>query len=115
MDIIKLLGVLVHIYCEISSDFKAYVTMDKRGVKQLLLRCQNALYAKMVASLIHYCKFTKSITSIGFYINPHDPCISNKVIDSSQMKICFHVDEYKLSHHEIKDNDFMIKWLCQDY
>ena len=115
MDIIKLWGVLVHIYCVISSEFKAYVTMDKRGVKQLLLRCQNALYGKIVASMIHYCKFTKSLTSIGFYINPHDPCNSNKVIDSSQMKIYFHVDEFKLSFRESKANDCMIKWLCQEY
>ena len=35
-----------------SSYYKAYVTRDKRGVNKLLLRFQNALYGKMVYSLL---------------------------------------------------------------
>ena len=81
------------ILCQIYSDYKAYVTRDKRGVQQFLLNFQNALYGTMVASLLYYCKFTKRLTSIGFEINPYDPCVSNKVINGSQMKICFHVDD----------------------
>ena len=52
MAIIKLRGVLVDHLCEISSDYKAYVTRYMRGVKLLLLRYQNALYGTMVASLL---------------------------------------------------------------
>ena len=70
-----------------SSDYKAYITRYKRGVKQLLIHCQNALYKTMVASLIYYCNSTKSMTSIGFEINPYDPCDVNNVIDGSHMKI----------------------------
>ena len=75
------------ILCKISSDYKAYETRDKRGVKNLLLLCQNALYGTMVASLLYYRKFTKSLTSIGFEINPYDSCVANKVIDGSYMTI----------------------------
>ena len=89
--------------------------MDKIGVKQLLMCCHNALYGTMVASLLYYHKFTKSLTSIGSEINPYDLCVSNKVIDSSKMKICFQVDDCKLSHRDSKANDLMMKWLRQEY
>ena len=81
----------------------------------MLLRFQNDLYGTMVASLLYYRKFANSLTSIGFDINPYNPCVTNKVIDSSQMTICFHIDDCKLSHSEIKANDNMIKWLHQEY
>ena len=97
MAIIKLIEVLVDILYKNYSDYKAYVTCDKRVFKQLLLCCQNTLYGAMVVILIYYCKFTKSITSIGFDINPYDPYIFNKVVDWSHMIILFHVDECKLS------------------
>ena len=71
------------ILCRIYSDYKAYVTRYKRGVNKLLLNFQNALYGTMVDSLLYYQKLTKSLTIIGFEINPYDPCVSNKVIDSS--------------------------------
>ena len=103
------------ILCKISLDYNTYVTRDKRGVKQLLLRCQNALYGTMVASLLYYCKFTKSLTSIGFEINPYNPCVANKVIEGSQLTMCFHIDDCKLSYRDRKANDIMIKWLLQEY
>ena len=37
------------------------------------------------------------------------------MIDKSHMKICFHVDDCKLSHHKRKANDFMMEWIHQDY
>ena len=114
MEFIKLRGVLVDIICKISSDYKAYVTRDKRRVNQLLLRLHNALYEKMVDSLLYYCKFTKSIASIGFDINPYDPCVANKAIDGSHMKIWFYVDYCKLSnrgHHTWAPS---YQWVCTD-
>ena len=116
MAIIKIRGVLVDILVKIDSDaYKSYVTTDKKGTKQLLVQCQNALYGTMVASLLYYRKFTKSLTSIGFELNPYDPCVANKIIEGEQMTICFHVDDCKLSHKDKKVNDRMIKWLRQEY
>ena len=71
MAFIKICGVLVDILMQIYPDvYKSHVTTDKKGVKQLLVQCQNALYGTMVASLLYYRKFTKSLTDIGFKINP---------------------------------------------
>ena len=112
MAFINICGVLVDILVEIFPNmYKLHITTYKKGVKQLPVQCQNALYGTMVASLIYYCKFTKSLTDIGFKINPYDPCVANKIIYRQQMTICYHVDDCKLSHRRSKVDDLMIKWL----
>jgi hypothetical protein len=74
MTIIKIPGVLVDILIQIAPDaYKCCVTNDKKGMKQLLVQCQNAPYGTMVASLLNNCKFTKSLVSVGFEINPYNP------------------------------------------
>jgi hypothetical protein len=116
MAIIKIRGVLVDILVKIAPDvYKSYVMTDKKGTKQLLVQCQNALYGTMVASLLYYRKFTKSLTSVGFKINPYDPCVANKIVDGTQMTICFHVDDCKLSHRSSRANNNIIDWLRQEY
>jgi hypothetical protein len=71
MAFIKIRGILVDILVEIAPDvYKSYVSKDKKGSKQLLVQCQNALYDTMVASLLYYQKFVKSLTDIDFVINP---------------------------------------------
>jgi hypothetical protein len=116
MDFIKICGVLVDILVEIAPDmYKSYVSRDKKGMKQLLGQCQNTLYDTMVASLLYYHKFVKSLTDIGFIINPYDPCVANNIIEGKQMTICFHVDDCKLSHRKKKVMDTMIEYLHQEY
>ena len=116
MAFIKIRGILVDMLVDIAPDvYKNYVYYDKKGVKQLLVQCQNAIYGTMVASLLYYRKFTKSLLSTGFEINPYDPCVANKVVDGKQMTICFHVDDCKLSHVDSTANDDMIDWLKREY
>ena len=82
MAFINICGVLVDIMVEISPDvYKSHVTTEKKGVKQLLVLCRNAMYGTMVASLLYYRKFTKHLTDVGFKINPYDPCVANKIIE----------------------------------
>jgi hypothetical protein len=116
MAIIKICGILVDILVEIAPDvYKPYVYQDKKGIKQLLVQCQNAIYGTMVTSLLYYQKFTNSLISISFEINPYDPCMANKMIEGKQMTICFHVNDCKLSHCNSKVNDRIIEWLHQEY
>jgi hypothetical protein len=45
MAFIKIRGILVDILVGITPDvYKSYVLKDKKGSKQLLVQCQNALY-----------------------------------------------------------------------
>ena len=83
MAFMKIRGVLiVDILVGIAPEmYKHYVTRDKKGVPQSLVQCQNTLYGTMVASLLYYRKFAKSLTDIGFTVNPYDSCVGNKMID----------------------------------
>jgi hypothetical protein len=106
----------VDILVEIAPDvYKSYVSKDKKGSKQLLVQCQNALYGTMVASLLYYRKFVKTLMDIDFVINLYDPCVTNKIIEGDQMTICFHVDDCKLSHRKTKVMDSMMEYLRQEY
>ena len=116
MAIIKIRGILVDMLVDIAPDvYKDYVTLDKKGNKQLIVQCLNAIYGTMMASLLYYRKFCKSLMDKGFIFNPYDPCVANKVINGKQMTICFHVDDCKLSHVDPKEMDRMIIWLKQEY
>ena len=116
MAIIQMCRVLVDILLEIAPEvYKPFVHINKKGVKQLLLQCHNAIYGTMLASLLYYKKFVKSLLLIRFEINPYDPCVANKMINRKQMTICFHVNDCKLSHHDHKAVDDFIEWLCQEY
>jgi hypothetical protein len=94
---------------------KSYVSQDKKGNKQLLVQFQNALYGTMVASLLYYQRFVKSLTDIDFIINPYDPCVANRIIEGKQMTICSHVDTCKLSHRKKTVIERMIEYLRQEY
>ena len=116
MAIIKIRGILVDMLLDIAPNiYSPYVTMDKKGVKQLIVQCLNAIYGTMMASLLYYNKFRKSLTKIGFLFNPYDPCVANKQISCNQFTICFHVDDCKLSHKSPKAIDGIIKWLRKEY
>ena len=82
MALINIRGVLVDILVEIVPDvYKSHVTTNKKGVKQLLVQFQNAMSGTMVERLMYYRKFTKSLTDIGFDINPYYPCVAKNIID----------------------------------
>jgi hypothetical protein len=59
-----------------------YVLINKSGQKVLLVQCVNALYGMLVAALLYYKKFVKSLTKQGFKLNPYDACVANKTVNS---------------------------------
>ncbi len=82
--IICVRGMLVDILVKIAPEvYGPYVTRDKRGNKILLLECLTALYGTMIAALLYYQKFTKSLKEEEYVMNPYDPCVWNKVIKGS--------------------------------
>ena len=112
----RIRGMLVDMLVKISPEvYSNYVTTDKKGNKQLLVQCLNALYGTMVASLLYYRKFTHSLKCKGYTMNPYDPCVWNKTIDGKQCTICFHVDDCKISHVSDAVIDQTIERLQKDY
>jgi hypothetical protein len=109
---IRIHGPLVNIMVSIAPDVDGpYVMVGKKGKKQLLAQCLTALYGTMVASLLYYKKFVKSLKSKGFKLNPYDPCVANKQVKREQLTVCFHVKNCKILHLFPKVMDKTIEWL----
>jgi len=90
-------------------------TSDENDQKVLIVECLNAIYGTIVAALLYYKKFVKSLTKQGFKLNPYDGCVANKIVKGKQITICFHVDDCKISHESTKVVDATIKWLRAEY
>jgi hypothetical protein len=81
-------GPLVDILVTITpSVYGPYVTVGKKGEKKLLVECLTALNGTMVALLLYYKKFVKSLRSKGFKLNPYDPGVSNKQVNGEQLTV----------------------------
>ncbi len=91
------------------------MTTNKSGQKVLIVEFLNAVYGTMVAALLYYKKFVKSLTKQGFKHNPYDGCVTNKIVSGKQITICFHVNDCKIAHECTKVLDATIKWLRAEY
>ena len=100
IETIKVCGELVDALLEISPEvYGPYVTKYKKGNKVLILRCKNAIYGTMVASLLYYMKFF----------------VANRKVDGKQQTLCWHVDDCKIIHVDSKVSDELIEILRQEY
>ncbi len=106
-------GPLVDILVSIAPDvYRMYVSTNKSGQKVLIVECLNAIYGTMVAALLYYKKFVKSLTKQGFKLNPYDGCVANKIVKGKQITICFHVDDCKISHNCTRPMAFRVTSKC---
>ena len=69
----------------------------------------------MVAILIYYKKFVKTLKSTGFQLNPYNPCVANSIVNNKQQAICFHVEYFKLTHKDSKVSGEFINTLRDQY
>ena len=79
------------IYCK-------FIIINRKGQTVLYIRLLNVLYGILKGALLFYEKLTADLLSIGFELNPYDPCVANKLVAGKQMTLCWHVDDMKLSH-----------------
>ena len=66
----------------------------------LYVRLSKALYGMLKAALLFYKRLMSELENMGFKINPHDPCVANKIVNGHKMTICWHVDDLKVSHKD---------------
>jgi hypothetical protein len=113
---VRIRGPLVDILVSMAPDvYGPYVSVTKTGQKVLIVECLNAVYGTMVAALLYYKKFVKSLKSKAFKLNPYDGCVANKIVKGKQITICFHVDDCKISHEVPQVIDETIDWLKAEY
>ncbi len=72
--VVRIRGPLVDILVSIAPGvYRPYVSTTKTGQKVLIVECLNTVYGTMVAALLYYKKFVKSLKSKGFKLNPYNP------------------------------------------
>jgi hypothetical protein len=69
----------------------------------------------MKSALLFYRKFVADLTSLGFDINPYDPCVANKIINGKQITICWHVGDLLIGHVDPAVVTRFLTWLAKRY
>ncbi len=53
----------------------------------MIVECLTAVNGTIVAALLYYKKFVKSLTKHGFKLNPNDGCVANKIVKGKQITV----------------------------
>jgi hypothetical protein len=69
----------------------------------------------LVSAMLCYRKLRDDLSGHGFEINPFDPCVANKTVDSEQLTVCWHVDDLKASQKNPEVVDDFIEWVRKQY
>ena len=99
--LIKFTGESVDILCKVNPNYEQYV-ITENGRRVICLQLAKALYGCVVSALLWYELFSKTLTNMGFTINPYDMCVANRQIDGQQCTIVWYVDDVKVSHKSDK-------------
>ena len=94
--------------------YRKYIEVEN-GKVVLYVEAWKAIYGTLKAALLFYRKFVKGLKSIGFKLNPYDPCCANRIVNGKQMTIIWHVDDFKVSHAEESELDDFIQWVKDNY
>jgi Reverse transcriptase (RNA-dependent DNA polymerase) len=114
--IMRLRGKLAELLVKVAPKiYTKYVIINKKGETVLYVKLLNALYGIMKAALLYYQKFVENLESIGFVLNPYDPCVANKMVHGKQLTVVWHVDDLKISHASEQVVTRMINWLERTY
>ena len=92
-----------------------YVTNNAKGKSVLYVKLEKAVYGMMKSALLFYHKLVADLISLGYTINPYDPCVANKEINGFQMTICWHVDDIIIGHKDPTVVSTLLKWLADQY
>ena len=95
----------VRVAPEICSD---YVTHEN-GKLILHAELLKALHGLLKSALNFCIKVVEYFKEERFELNPHDGCVSNKLVDGNYQTACWHADDLKVGHVDPKVNDILIK------
>ena len=109
-------GVLTELMVKVDPKlYHKYVIYDSKGRMILYVEMQKALYGMLKSALLFYKKLVGDLEGAGFKLNPYDPCVANKIVNSTQMTVIWHVDDLKISHKNPEAVTKVIKYLDSIY
>jgi hypothetical protein len=114
--LMRLDGILAELMVTIAPNiYRKYITTTAKGKPVLYVQLEKALYGMMKSALLFYRKLVADLKSIGFAINPYDPCVANKDVDGHQLTVCWHVDDLLIGHKKRDVVTRFTRWLQQRY
>jgi hypothetical protein len=114
--LMRLDGILAELLVKIApSLYRKFVTTNAKDKSVLYVQLEKAVYGMMERALLFYRKLVADLTSLGFTLNPYDPCVANKIINGKQMTICWHVDDHFLGHEDPAMVTTFLQWLAKHY
>ena len=113
--VLKITGVLVDLLVQMAPEvYGPYVVLEN-GKRVLYLVVLRGLYGMLIAALLWYRLFSSDLMSVGFEINPYDPCVLNRIREGIQHTVLFHVDDLMSSVARACVNTAFLKWLNKKY
>jgi hypothetical protein len=92
---------------------KLMAKMDPKLYRKYLVNKKGRKYYTYIyrrSALLFYQKLVSELKSMGFVVNPYDPCIANKIVDGHQLTLRLHVDNLMISHIDMSAiNDFLLE------
>ena len=82
--VMQMNGTLAELMAKTDPKLYRKYLVDKKDKNVLYLRLQKALYCMMKSALLFYQKLVSELRSMGFIINPYDPCVANKIVNGKQ-------------------------------
>jgi hypothetical protein len=99
--LMRLDGILAKLMVTIAPNiYQKYITTNAKGKPILYVQLEKALYGMMKSALLFYFKLVVDLCSIGFILNPYNPCIANKMINGQWMTSCWPVEDLFISHKD---------------
>ena len=114
--LMRLDGILAELIVKVAPKlYHKYVTTNSKGKPVLYVQLEKAVYGMMKSALLFCRKLVADLISLGFEINPYDPCVANKLINGKQMTICWHVGDLFIGHVDPTVVTSFLDWLAQRY
>ena len=112
----RLDGILAELMVQVDPKlYRKYITTNTKGKPVLYVELEKAVYGMMKSALLFYRKLVADLASLGFVINPYDPCVANKMVNGKQMTVCWHVDDLFIGHEDPKVISNFLNWLGVRY
>ncbi len=114
--LMRLDGILAELMAKVDHKlYHKYITTNAKGKPVLYIQLEKAVYGMMKSALLFYRKLVADLISLGFEINPYDPCVANKMVRGKQLTVCWHVDDLFIGHEDPTVVTHLLQWIANRY
>ena len=84
-------GEIAEMMAEIDTSYLEFIWYNQKGKPMMYVQLKKELYGMLQAALLFWKLLSNTLQEWGFHTNEYDRCIANKIIDSKQCTIVWHI------------------------